>query len=64
MRGAQHSRNRWVASSVEEPKALPEQVAGELGRGSQGGDRLLHELEPLDRPKPLTPQCTSALVVR
>ena len=25
---------------------------GELGRGSQGGDRLLHELEPLDPPQP------------
>jgi hypothetical protein len=24
---------------------------GELGRIAQGGDRLLHELEPLDRPK-------------
>ena len=23
-----------------------------LARGSHGGDRLLHELEPLDRPKP------------
>jgi hypothetical protein len=27
----------------------PKQVGGELGRGSQGGDRLPHELEPLDR---------------
>ena len=28
--------------------ALPEQVGGELGRVAQRGDRLLHELEPLD----------------
>jgi hypothetical protein len=31
---------------------LPEQVVGELGRRVQGDDCLLHELEPLDRPKP------------
>jgi hypothetical protein len=37
-------------------------MMGELGRGSQGGDRLLDELEPLDRPKhddrvPGVPNC-------
>jgi hypothetical protein len=30
----------------------PGQMVSELARGAQGGDRLLHELEPLDRPKP------------
>jgi hypothetical protein len=32
--------------------ALPKQVIGELSRSAQRGDRLLHELEPLDPPQP------------
>jgi hypothetical protein len=31
-------------------RRILKQMVGKLARGSQGGDRLLHELEPLDRP--------------
>jgi hypothetical protein len=44
---------RFILAARSLHPALPEQVRGKLTRGShQGGDRLLHELEPNDPPHP------------
>jgi hypothetical protein len=40
-----------AASNVWDCPALPEEVIGQLVRALQGADRILHELEPLDRPE-------------